>query len=196
MSNDSSVVLVVDDERYLAEFYTKVLGEQHEVRTAYRGKEALEKYGPDVDVVLLDRRMPDLPGKEVLDRLAEQPGDCRVAMVTAVEPEPEVVNMEFDDYLLKPVREQQLHETVEQLLALTTYDERLQEYHALTAKRAVLTIAKSEKSLAKNEEYKSLEARIEEIETEFEQLRGELGYRQLQNAFDIIDFEAPTVEQG
>jgi DNA-binding response OmpR family regulator len=195
MSNSSSVVLVVDDEEHLAEFYAELLEEQYEVRTAYRGQEALEEYGPEVEVVLLDRRMPDLSGREVLDRLSEQPSDCRVAMVTAVKPEPEIVKMEFDDYLLKPVEEQKLHETVEQLLALTTYDKRLQEYHALTAKQAVLTIAKSEEALAENEEYSSLEERIEEIQAEFEQLREELGYRQLQNAFDVIDFEAPAVEQ-
>jgi DNA-binding response OmpR family regulator len=36
--------------------------------------------------VLLDRRMPGLSGDNALNRIREREYDCRVAMVTAVDP--------------------------------------------------------------------------------------------------------------
>ena len=46
-------MLVVDDERDIADLYTTWLGADHEVRTAYSGEEALEKVDEDVDIVEL-----------------------------------------------------------------------------------------------------------------------------------------------
>lgn len=54
-----ATVLVVDDEKDLADVYAEHLKERYTVRTEYSGNEALEAMSPDVDVVLLDRRMPD-----------------------------------------------------------------------------------------------------------------------------------------
>jgi CheY-like chemotaxis protein len=41
------------------------------VRTAYGGHEALEELSDDVDVILLDRRMPGLSGDEVLEEVRD-----------------------------------------------------------------------------------------------------------------------------
>ena len=75
----------------------------HDVRTAYGGEEALEKADEDVDLVFLDRQMPDMSGDDVLERVRERGLDCRVVMVTAVDPDFDIVEMPFDDYLTKPV---------------------------------------------------------------------------------------------
>jgi len=83
-----------------------VVGADHEVRTAYSGEEALEKVDEDVDIVLLDRLLPDLPdlpGDEVLERVRERGLDCRVVMVTAVDPDFDIVELPVDEYIHKPV---------------------------------------------------------------------------------------------
>ena len=59
---DSSTVLVVDDNRELAEAYAATLREQYDTRTACSGREALDVVDETVDVVLLDRRMPSVSG--------------------------------------------------------------------------------------------------------------------------------------
>ena len=118
-------VLVVDDERELADLYTEWLSDAHSVRTAYSGSEALELVDATVDVVLLDRRMPDLSGDEVLGEIDTGALDCRVVMLTAVDPGGEIVDMPFDDYLVKPVTDEVLHDAVERMRARDRHDEKV-----------------------------------------------------------------------
>lgn len=196
MSDDPRpVVLVIEDDEDLADFYAKWLSDEYDVRIAYDGEEGLDLYGEAVDVVLLDRRMPGPSGDEVLERIRQAPHDARVAMVTAISPEFDIVEMEFDDYLVKPVSKNELHETIEELLTLTTYDERIKEYHALSAKRTTLKTNKPSDEITDSEEYDSLVERLSDLQAELEELRDELDYTQLQQAFGVIDFEAPYPEE-
>ena len=81
------LVLVVEDEPDLADLYATWLKIDYSVRTAYGGEEAVEQLDDEIDVVLLDRRMPGLSGDEVLTKIRERGIDCYVSMVTAVEPD-------------------------------------------------------------------------------------------------------------
>ena len=132
------VVLIVDDDRALADTCEYWLREEYDVRVAYGGKQALEQVDADVDVVLLDRRMPNLSGDEVLDAIDDRGLNCRVAMMTAVAPDTDIVEMPFDEYLVKPVDEESVTETVEELLVRAEFDERIREYFALASTEAVL----------------------------------------------------------
>jgi len=159
-------ILVVDDETDIADLYTTWLGMDHEVRTAYGGEEALEKADEDVEIVFLDRQMPDYSGDEVLERIRERGLDCRVVMVTAVDPDFDIVSMEFDDYLTKPVMREDLTESVESMRERDDYNETLQEYFALTSKKATLEAEKTPSELENNEEYQEMVDRVEELEAE------------------------------
>ncbi|PSQ36683.1 DNA-binding protein, partial [Halobacteriales archaeon QS_9_70_65] len=99
---NSDVILVVEDKPELAELYSGWLSEKYPVRVAHDGPEALEEYDEDVEVVLLDRQLPGMNGSAVLSMLQDRKGDPQVAMVTAVEPEVDVVEMGFDAYVTKP----------------------------------------------------------------------------------------------
>jgi len=159
-------ILVVDDETDIADLYTTWLGMDHEVRTAYGGEEAMEAVDEDVDIVFLDRQMPDYSGDEVLERIRDQGLDCRVVMVTAVDPDFDIVSMEFDDYLTKPVMREDLTEAVESMRERDDYDETLQEYFALTSKKATLEAEKTPSELERSEEYQEMVERVEELEAE------------------------------
>jgi DNA-binding response OmpR family regulator len=166
MSEQPPLVLVVEDEPDLADLYAAWLGDEYRVRTAYGGQEALEvldEVGNDVDAILLDRRMPGLSGDEVLSAVRERGIDCRVAMVTAVEPDFDILKMGFDDYLVKPVTSDTLRDTVAGLLRRGEYDTEMQELFSLTSKKAMLEAEKSATELADNEEYQRLTGRIEEL---------------------------------
>jgi len=153
-------VLIVEDEPDLADLYAAWLETDCDVRVAYDGEAALKQIDPAVDVVLLDRRMPGLSGDEVLDTIRERGTDCRVAMVTAVEPDFDIVEMGFDDYLVKPVAGDELIEIVDRLLLRSTYDEQVQELFALASKKALLRSQKTEAELRASEEYARLEDRV------------------------------------
>jgi len=163
--SEMPVVLIVEDEPDVAETYNLWLADEYEVRMAQSGDEGLAELDETVDVVLLDRMMPGLSGDKVLERIRERGLDCRVAMVTAVEPDFDILEMGFDAYLCKPIRSEQLHETVENLLKRSQYDDLLQEYYSLVEKQATLEATKSTAELADNEAYVDLRDRVDDLET-------------------------------
>jgi len=168
MGSEEPTVLVVEDEPPLIEIYARWLEADHEVRTAQNGTEALEQVDEEIDVALLDRLMPGMSGDEVLAEIRDRAPGCRVAMVTAVEPDFDIIEMGFDDYLTKPVEKETLLETVERLLTRSDYAGLEQELYALVSKRSALQSAKSTREIAESDEYAELEARIEELEAELD----------------------------
>ena len=195
MSAEPPLVLVVEDERDLADLYATWLRDEYRVRVAYGGREAVETLDDEVDIALLDRRMPDLSGDETLQAIREEGVECRVAMVTAVEPDFDIVAMGFDDYLVKPVSRDALKETVENLLLRSTYDEGIQELFSLASKKALLEAEKDPATLEANEEYQELSERVAELRadldetlTSFDDGDGVEGmYRDLDDAFAFDD---------
>jgi len=170
-ASEDAVVLIVEDERDLAETYAGALEEDHEVITAYGGEEALEKVHQRVDIVLLDRRMPGRHGDDVLGQLREREDiDCRIVMVTAVDPSPEVVSLDFDDYLVKPVTEETLQDAVRRMLARNVLDDHLLDAFALASKMAKLESKMDPEALEGSEEYAELEARFNEYRELFSQI--------------------------
>ena len=166
--SDQPTILVVEDEEALIELYVRWLEDEYDVRTAEGGEEALEEFDDSVGVVLLDRLMPGMSGDEVLEDVRERSADCKVAMVTAVEPDFDVITMGFDDYLIKPVEQETLLETIERLLSRSAYAELEQELYALVSKQAVLESSKPEKELAESEEFADLESRIAALRAELD----------------------------
>jgi DNA-binding response OmpR family regulator len=174
------VVLVVDDEAELAELYGYWLGDTYETVVATSGEEALELATGDVDVALLDRRMPEMTGDEVLSALRERGIDCRVAMITAVEPDVDIVDMPFDDYLVKPITREELHSVVEVLLSRASFDDRTQEFFALASKKATLESAEKD---GPSEEYSRLTARMGEIRAELDETLSQFSNEEFEAAF-------------
>lgn len=157
-------ILIVDDEQAVADIYGAHLEAEHDVRIAYGGEEALEKLDEEVDIAFLDRRMPGMSGDEVLEQIRAKGLDVRVSMVTAVDPDFDILDMGFDDYLVKPISRDDLYETVDKLLSYAEYDETFEEYYRLVSKRAALQSAKSKSTLETSDEYQELTDRIEELE--------------------------------
>lgn len=179
--SEPATVLVVDDEPDVADAYAAQLQEKYIVVTAYSGGEALDRIDASIDVVLLDRRMPGISGDEVLDKVRARELDCRVAMVTAVDPGFDIIELPFDDYVIKPVSREELFETIDRLLVCAEYESRLQEYYALTAKYATLLANKPEAELTDSEDFEALETRKESLRAELEETMAE---------FDEDDFNA------
>ena len=107
-------VLIVDDNRPLADAFARALSPAFEVQTAYTVADARASLDPNVDVVLLDRRLPDGSGDQLLAEIREHGYDCRVAVVSAAEQSSE---LDCDAYVTKPLSgADEVRETVHQLL--------------------------------------------------------------------------------
>ncbi|WP_226006193.1 HalX domain-containing protein [Natrinema salinisoli] len=161
--SDGPEVLVVDDEARLADLFAAWLQGEWAVETAYDGEEALEKMADSVEVVLLDRRMPGLSGDEVLEQIRDRGYDSRVVMVTAVDPDFDIIEMGFDDYLVKPVSKDELVDMVDDVAGRSDYESDIQEYYALVSKKALLESEKADRELADNEEYQDLCDRVDTL---------------------------------
>jgi DNA-binding response OmpR family regulator len=161
-----TTVLVVDDEKTVADGYALRLQSAYETVTAYGGQAALDTLAErDVDVVLLDRRMPEVTGDEVLDHVRGEGMGCRVIMLTAIDPGFGVIEMPFDDYLHKPVDRGDLERAIERQLRVVAL-EQFGEYLQLLSKREVLATSMAQKQLAANEEYQALVGRCDRLEGE------------------------------
>jgi DNA-binding response OmpR family regulator len=169
-------VLVVEDDEPLADLYADWLQRDHDVEVVHGGEAALERLAEGgIDVVLLDRHMPDVSGDEVLVTLRDWGLDARVAMVTGVTPELDILEMGFDDYLLKPVDRETLVGTVERLRERDTYEALRIELGSLRVKRNVLQVEQSERRLAEDDRFEALCDRIQHLETQVAERRSQVG---------------------
>jgi len=157
-------ILVVDDERDLADLYAMWVGEDYEVITAYDGQTALDRVSEGIDVVLLDRHMPDITGDRVLEEIRAGGYDCWVIMVTAVDPGLDIVELDIDDYVTKPVTRVQLTRIIENLRVQSRYgDDGRRELQSLSNKMETLEDEHSVEELTGTEAYQDLESDLKEL---------------------------------
>ena len=161
--SDEAGVLVVEDEADIAEAYATMLRDAYDVTVVNSGEAAIEQLDSGIDVVLLDRRLPDIPGDEVLNRIDKGQLGCRVVMITEVDPDLDIVEMAFDEYLVKPVPEETITATVEQMVKRNAYDAEFQEMAAVATKLATLEAKLEIAELEQSEEYETLTRRYAEL---------------------------------
>ena len=100
-------ILVVEDERRLANLIRRALEEEsHVVDVSHDGAEALDMaQATDYDMLILDLMLPHMDGVEVCKRLRASGNDVRILMLTARDAvDDRVLGLEAgaDDYLVKP----------------------------------------------------------------------------------------------
>jgi DNA-binding NtrC family response regulator len=114
------VVLVVDDDAGLRESFRLILEDEYEVVDAPDGRRALEIVrSRQLDLVLLDIRLPEMDGIEVLERIKALDDTVEVILVTAVKTvRTAVAAMKLGafDYLTKPFEEAELLSLVRRAL--------------------------------------------------------------------------------
>jgi DNA-binding response OmpR family regulator len=184
-SNKESTVLLVDDEPDLLTVYELWVSEHYTVRTASDGQTALDAVDESVDIVFLDRRMPGMSGDEVLREIRARGYDPQVAMLTAVDPAADIVDMPFDDYLTKPVSQAELGSVIEVLLQRAEYDNYSQELFALSSKRAALE-ASPDVDHRSNAEYQKLTEQIEGLREQVDETLDDLMEHDDKTAFQEI----------
>ena len=117
-NNEQIKLLIADDEtEFASTLVTRLELRNFSVRMVNSGIDALEAVEEDVpDVLLLDLKMPDLDGMEVLAKLRENHPDLKVIILTghgAVESGRQGMELGAFDYLMKPIDLNTLIEAVQ-----------------------------------------------------------------------------------
>ena len=107
------VILLVDDEDTIRLFLEKTLRDEgYETVTAATGTEAINKARESIpDLILLDLKLPDMNGLEVLSVVKEEMPDTSVIMLTAfgdIEIAVSAIKKGAFDFVSKPVNLEQL----------------------------------------------------------------------------------------
>jgi CheY-like chemotaxis protein len=118
-------ILVVDDEPNLVELLKAVLDlEGYEVASAYNGQEALNKLETlKPDLVLLDMMMPGMSGREVCEKIRQNPKTkaLKVIFLTVArfsEIGKKVLDdMKVSDYITKPFDNQDLVKRIKKAIS-------------------------------------------------------------------------------
>jgi len=100
-------VLIVDDEKAIRWSLGEALeGQGYEVEQAENGKKCLKLFQSDpADIVILDLKLPDTDGIQILKKIKAEDGNVPVIMMTAygeVETAVEALKAGAYDFLLKP----------------------------------------------------------------------------------------------
>ncbi len=117
----AQTILVVDDDPDIAQLVRLLLENNgYRVLVAGRGHQALEiLQRGTVDLVVLDRLLPDMEGLELLENLKSTPATSHipVIMLTVVEDDGETIARGASAYLTKPIHESVLLQQVEAALS-------------------------------------------------------------------------------
>ena len=115
-------ILVVDDSGVLLRSVKAMLADQYEVIVAMDGKKALERArNNQPDLILLDYEMPVMDGRETLEELRkdDELKEIPVVFLTSVadrESIASVLKLKPEGYLLKPIEQARMLETIESVL--------------------------------------------------------------------------------
>jgi DNA-binding response OmpR family regulator len=114
-------ILVVDDDKSILRTFTRILQKSgYVIETAETGKEAMEKTeNRHYDLALVDIRLPDMDGTDLLAKLKKQLQHTVKIMITgfpSLETGVKALDEGADAYLVKPVKPQELLVLLEEKL--------------------------------------------------------------------------------
>ena len=123
MANLAGKVLVVDDNAEFIDFIRRFLESKgFQVSIALSGKMAIEKTLSDIpELVLLDLKLPDMPGEEVLRSIRETDKNIAIVVITGFGGEQVAVDMMrkgATDFLSKPIDHQVLLSSIKNALEI------------------------------------------------------------------------------
>jgi two-component system response regulator HydG len=115
----AKTILIVDDDKSILRTFARILQKNgYEIDAVETGKEALEKAdSKKYDLALLDIRLPDMDGTELLAKMKKQLQTSIKIMITgfpSLETGVKALDEGADAYLVKPVKPEELLMLIEE----------------------------------------------------------------------------------
>ena len=122
MNEEKKRILVVDDDVGILRVFKNILEKEgYVVETAETGKDALEKIKNEkFSVCLVDVRLPDMDGTDLLLKMPNDPETIKIIVTgfSSEEVGKKAADYGADDFLVKPVRAEELIATVRDRLVI------------------------------------------------------------------------------
>ncbi len=117
-------VLLVDDETYVVDSLASTVPWQElgveEIHKSYSAAEALQVLErQSIDIVMTDIRMPEMDGLELIQHIRIRHPNIKIVIVSGhadFEYAKQALANQVDDYLLKPVRDEEFHACIQRLI--------------------------------------------------------------------------------
>lgn len=121
MQNNKVHILVIDDDKSILRTFTRILQKSgYEIDVAETGKEAIEKSkNAHYDLALIDIRLPDMDGTDLLVKIQQTMRDAIKIMITgfpSLETGVKALDEGADAYLVKPVKPEELLALIDEKL--------------------------------------------------------------------------------
>jgi DNA-binding NtrC family response regulator len=132
-------ILIVDDEPSLRSSLYNTFKNGYQVETAGGGSEAIKKVEVDAfDLILLDQKMPDIDGLQVLKEIKRIDDRVSIIMMTAygsIESSVEAMKLGAYDYILKPYELDEIKIIVEKAINYKDLSEEVVSLKAALSER-------------------------------------------------------------
>ena len=122
MSTEKKRILVVDDDVNILRVFKSILEKEgYNVETVETGQAALEKIKEQkFNVCLIDVKLPDMDGTELLSKISSDSGTIKIIITgfSSDEVGKKAADYGADDFLVKPVRAEELITTLRDRLSI------------------------------------------------------------------------------
>ena len=119
-----ATILIVEDDMFNVEYLTELLSETNHIilHTAY-GKKAVDiSTTQDIDIVLMDIRLPDIDGYEATRQIKRQKPKLKIVAQTAYAAPADrqkALDAGCDEYISKPIAKDKFFELLNRVMFLT-----------------------------------------------------------------------------
>lgn len=162
--SDRPSVLILEDERMVADIFTEYFSGSYDVQYVRTGEEAIDAYTHDEhDLLIIDRKLEQMSGDAAAAQIRAEHEQQLILCVSGVEPGDEIAELAVDDYIHKPVEEEEMKTRLELLLTRAELDATARTYLSLRSKQIAL-LDMHGKAATKMDGYRSCTARIEELD--------------------------------
>lgn len=122
-------ILIIDDDHLIRKTLSAHLSKSYEVSLAEDGEGGLQQYDENMpDLVVLDIRLPDMSGLEVLSKIREKNKNANVIIMTAfddMKTTVEAIKLGAFEYLVKPLDYVELDLTISKAFQMQNLEDKL-----------------------------------------------------------------------
>ena len=160
-------ILLVDADRRITEMYAQWLTNRYTVSRAHNDEELEEQLDETIDVLLADER---LPGTALSDAIGNTDGTCRILVLVGDRPRLDLLDLECDDILRKPIVQETALESIDEQLSRQGEPAERRELESIRTRLRLFESIYSADRLESTDSYDELRTRLESLEETAETL--------------------------